>query len=152
MKRVLIVTAMVLATVACLAQPTDVDVVYSGAIPQIIVWEEVATDADGNPLMEGDSITYEVFYTPSPFIEGQEVSIAPDLVLNEATVDLSALPRGYYYIGVRSIGETAGGDVEYSAIVWSNDPAIVDPTQRFAYLVAVPLYPAAPTGLRTVGP
>lgn len=151
MKRALLILAGLLITLSCMAQPADVDVVYSGMIPQIVVWEEVTVDADGNPILPEDTITYEVFYAPSPFAAGQEMSIAV-VTLPEATVDLSALARGYYYIGVRSIGETAEGVVEYSDIAWSNDPVAVDPTLPFAYLVAGPLYPARPTGLQTVGP
>jgi len=150
MKRIVfILAALLLAATACLAQPTDVDITYSGAIPQIVVWDAVTTDADGVPLIEGDTISYEVFWRHST--TGDQASLGV-VTLPEATVDLSALPRGYYYIGVRSIGETAEGAVDYSSIAWSNDAVAVDPTSRFAYLVAGPLLPAAPTGLSTVGP
>ena len=150
MRRALTIAALLLiAVAACFAQPTDVEVIYSGMIPQIVVWDEVTTDEDGQPLIEGDAITYEVFYRRS--LDEDAVSLGV-VTLPEATVDLSALPRGYYYIGVRSIGETAEGAVEYSDIAWSNDPAAVDPTSRFAYLVVGPLLPAVPSGLRTVGP
>ena len=150
MRRAITTAALLLmAATACLAQPTDVEVIYSGMIPQIVVWDEVTTDEDGQPLIEGDAITYEVFYRRS--LDEDAVSLGV-VTLPEATVDLSALDRGYYYIGVRSIGETAEGEVEYSDIAWSNDAAAVDPTSRFAYLVVGPLLPAVPSGLRTVGP
>ena len=152
MKKLITLLSLALIVGACFAQPTDVDIVYSGAIPQIVVWDDVTTDINDAPLIEGDSIRYDVFYSPSPFVPGQEVQLAADLVLAEATVDFSALARGYYYVGVRSVGETAGGDIERSDIAWSNDPVAVGPTSRFAYLVAGVLYPAVPTGLRTVGP
>ena len=144
-----IAALLIMAATACLAQPTDVEVIYSGMIPQIVVWDEVTTDATGDPLIEGDVITYEVFYRRS--LDADAVSLGV-VTLPEATVDLSALDRGYYYIGVRSIGETAEGAVEYSDIAWSNDSVAVDPTSRFAYLVVGPLLPAVPSGLRTVGP
>jgi len=142
-----VLTVLLLVTAVCFAQPTDVEVVYSGMIPQIVVWDEVDTDADGEPLIEGDVITYEVFYRRSLDVDAVSLGV---VTLPEATVDLSALDRGYYYIGVRSIGETAEGAVEYSDIAWSNDPVATDPTQRFAYLVVGPLLPAVPRGLRTV--
>lgn len=150
MKRIaLILAALLIAATACLAQPTDVEVTYSGMIPQIVVWDTVTTDSAGEPLIEGDVITYEVFWRHST--TGEQASLGV-VTLPEATIDLSALPRGYYYIGARSIGETAEGAVDVSSIAWSNDPVAVGPTQRFAYLVAGPLLPAAPTGLSPVGP
>ena len=150
MKRVLLMAVVALvAASACFAQPTDVDIVYSGMIPQIVVWDEVALDADGQPLIEGDVITYEVFYRRSLDVDPVSLGV---VVMPEAVVDLSTLPRGYYYIGVRSIGTTAEGAVEVSAIAWSNDTVATDPTLRFAYLVVAALFPAPPTGLRVVGP
>ena len=146
-KRIVILLGVLLVAASCFAQPTDVEVIYSGMIPQIVVWDEVDTDADGEPLIEGDVITYEVFYRRSLDVDAVSLGV---VTLPEATVDLSALDRGYYYIGVRSVGETAEGAVEYSDIAWSNDPVATDPTQRFAYLVVGPLLPAAPSGLRTV--
>ena len=146
-KRIAVLLAVLLVAASCFAQPTDVEVIYSGMIPQIVVWDEVDTDADGEPLIEGDVITYEVFYRRSIDVDAVSLGV---VTLPEATVDLSALDRGYYYIGVRSIGETAEGAVEYSDIAWSNDPVATDPTLRFAYLVVGPLLPAPPSGLRTV--
>ena len=150
MKRAIVAAALLLiAVAACIAQPTDVEIIYSGMIPQIVVWDEVTTDASGDPLIEGDVITYEVFYRRSLDVDAVSLGV---VTLPEATVDLSLLERGYYYIGVRSVGETAEGAVEYSDIAWSNDPVAVGPTLRFAYLVTGPLLPAVPSGLRTVGP
>jgi len=145
-------SALLLFTIlafACYAQPADVEVVYSGMVPQIVIWEDVDTDSDGNPLVDGDVIEYEVFYTGTPFDEASAISLGV-VQMPEATVDLSTLPRGYYYVGVRSIGTDSGGAVGLSAIAWSNDPVAVDPTQRFAYLVTGAFLPADPTGLRTV--
>ena len=147
MRRLVLFAVAILVATACIAQPTDVEIIYSGMIPQIVVWDEVTTDASGDPLIEGDVITYEVFYRRSLDVDAVSLGV---VTLPEATVDLSLLERGYYYIGVRSVGETAEGAVEYSDIAWSNDPVATDPTQRFAYLVTGPLLPAVPSGLRTV--
>jgi len=151
MKRLIFLLVAVLVAVACIAQPADVDIVYSGMIPQIVVWDEVTTDSSGDPILPTDTITYEVFFAKSPLVEADAVSLGV-VTLPEATVDFSALTRGYYYVGVRTIGETAEGAIEYSSIAWSNDLMAVDPTSRFAYLVPGVLFPAAPVGLRTVGP
>ncbi len=149
MKTLLIVAVALFAAAACLAQPADVDVTFSGDVPQIVVWEEVTTDVNGQPLIEGDVVTYEVFRKHS--VSGNEVSLGV-VTAPEMTVDLSSVPRGYYYIGVRSVGENAEGATEYSDIAWSNDLAAVDPTTPFAYLVKGRLFPVAPTGLQTVTP
>ena len=141
------VAVLLFVAAACLAQPADVEVVYSGDEPQIVVWEEVTVDQDGAELIEGDVIRYEVFYRR--YTTDEEVSLG-EVVEPESTVDLSGMQRGYYYIGVRSVGETAEGAVEYSTIAWSNDPAAVDPTQPFAYIVRAILYPQVPRGLRHV--
>ena len=150
MKRAIVAAVLLLiAVAACFAQPTDVEVIYSGMIPQIVVWDAVTTDATGDPLIEGDVITYEVFHR----LTSDAVPVSLGVVtLPEATVDLSLLDRGYYYIGVRSIGTTAEGAIEVSDIAWSNDAVAVNPTLRFAYLVVGPLLPAVPSGLSTVGP
>lgn len=142
---VLVIVSVIAAS--CWAQPADVEVVYSGMIPQILVWEDVVLDEHGHPLLEGDTITYEVFVRHSATENEGSLGITDT---TEATVDLSTLPRGYYYVGVRSIGETEEGAIEYSDIAWSNDPVAVDPTLPFAYLVTGYLFPARPTGLRTV--
>ena len=150
MKRVLLMAVVALvAASACFAQPTDVDIVYSGMIPQIVVWDAVTTDINGQPMIEGDTVRYEVFYRHS--VTGAEGSLGI-VQLPEAVVDLSALSRGYYYIGVRAVGENSEGAVEYSAIAWSNDPMAVGPTLRFVYLVVGLFIPADLTGLRVVGP
>ena len=151
MKRIAFLLVAAFVAVACIAQPADVDIVYSGAIPQIVVWDEVVTDENGEPILETDTISYEVFFAKSPLVEADAISLGV-VTLPEVTIDLSALTRGYYYVGVRTIGETAEGAIEYSPIAWSNDPLSVDPTSRFAYLVVGVLFPASPVGLRTVGP
>ena len=151
MRKLFLILLLSSVVFACYGQPADVDIVYSGMIPQIVVWDDVDLDADGNPLIEGDVITYEIFFTREPF--GENVQVSLGVVTDpEATIDLSALSRGHYYVGVRSIGEDAGGAIEVSAIAWSNDPMAVDPIQRFAYLVTGAFIPAVPSGLQAVGP
>jgi hypothetical protein len=120
-------------------------------IPQILVWNPITVDASGNPLVPGDTITYEVFFNRSPFIVGNQVSLGI-VTTNEATINLSSLPRGYYYVGVQSIGTDAQGVVTRSATSWSNDTVAVNPLARFAYLVTGGLLLSPPVGLRTVNP
>ena len=151
MKRLIFVLVAVLVAVACIAQPTDVDVIYNGMIPQTITWPDVVTDIEGNPILDTDVITYEVFITKAPFDPAEAVSLG--VVLDsEVTIDISMLTRGYYYVGVRSVGTTAEGEVGLSFISWSNDPASVDPTQRFALIVTAGFLPANPAPLNFVSP
>ena len=151
MKRLILLLVAVLVTVACIAQPADVDIVYSGMIPQIIIWDEPTVDIDGLPFLDTDTLTYEVFIVRAPFDEANAVSLGV-VTLPEATVDISMLTRGWYYVGVRSVGTTAEGEVGYSSISWSNDPLIVGPTQRSALLVTGGFIPENPPALYFVGP
>ena len=152
MKKILFIILFAVVLLGCLvAMPSDIQVEYSGMIPQILEWQDSDVDAFGNPLIDGDIITWEVFYCPAPFDEVNAVSITV-VTEPEATIDLSSLTRNWYYIGVRSIGEDAEGVVEYSSIAWSNDPVVVNPTLPFAYRVTGALIPAVPTGLTPVSP
>lgn len=149
MRKTFFILAFLLALSFVGAQPADVQVTYSGMIPQILVWEPVTTDADGNALLPGDTVGYEVFFTKAPFNPSEAQSLGVVMVA-EATIDLSSLSRGYYYVGARAIGTDAGGAVTYTGIAWSNDTVAVSPLSRFAYLVTGGLLLPAPSGLRTV--
>jgi len=152
MKRFILALALVMLALACYAQPADVTVTFSGMVPQVLEWEDITLDADGNPLLVGDVITYEVFFTKAPFNAASAVSLGV-VTASEATIDLSSLSRGYYYVGVQAIGTDAQGVVTRSATSWSNDTVAVSPlAQRFAYLVTGGLLLPPPVGLRTVNP
>lgn len=150
MKRILAVALFFALALGCMAQPADVDIVYSGAIPRIVLWDEPTTDINGEPFLPGDQLSYRVYYALAPGVD--DAVLIAEVVLPEATIDLSSLYRGYYYIGVSAVGTTAEGAVTESGIAWSNSTVAVGPTSRFAYLVAGPLYLAPPTGLQTVSP
>jgi|GEM_PF-3621928 len=144
-KRYGVLTALLLLASVCFAQPADVDQIYNGMVPVLALWDEVTTDVNGDPLLDTDVITYRAYYAPAPGTD-DPVFIA-EVALPEATVDLSGLPRGYYYLGVSAVGTTAEGAVDESAIAWSNDPVAVGPTQRSAWLVTGTLYLAPPSNL-----
>ena len=151
MKKIAILLIFALMAFGCFAMPSDVEVEYSGMIPQILTWDDSDVDAEGNPLIEGDVITWELFYCPAPFNSDNAVSISV-VEYNEATVDLSALTRGWYYVGVRSIGTDADLNVNVSGILWSNDPVRLGPIPAFAYRVTGDLIPAFPQGFQPVSP
>lgn len=150
MKKIFTVLLFLLVAFAACAQPPDVDVVYSGMIPQIVVWDAVTTDINGVPILPDDVISYNIYYALAPGID-DKVFLA-NVTFPEGTVDFSSLHRGYYYVGVSTTGETAGGAIEESSIAWSSDPVAVGPTSRFAYLVTGDLLPAVPKNLQPVGP
>ena len=152
MKKYILAIALVFLALSCYAQPADVTVTFSGMVPQVLEWDDITLDADGNPLLAGDVISYEVFFAKAPFVASEAVSLGV-VAVSEATIDISSLSRGYYYVGVQAIGTDAGGIVTRTTVSWSNDPVAVSPlAQRFAYLVTGGLLLPPPVGLRTVNP
>lgn len=148
MRRLIVLTLLCVAVLGW-GQPADVDIVYDASTPRTLTWSEVTEDVDGVPLLPTDLITYEVFTAPSPFDEEQRISLG-EVGVTEITVDLTGFGRGYYYLGVQAIGTDAEGTREVSTIAWSNDPASVDPTQRFSWIVPGVLLPRSPSDLQTL--
>ena len=145
MKKLLLALLFLAVAFAACGQPADVDIFYSGMIPQIIVWDEVTTDVNGEPLIAGDIVTYNLYYALAPGVD--DAVLIGSVSVAEGTVDFSSQYRGYYYVGVSAVGETAEGAINESVIVWSNDPVAVGPTSRFAYKVTGPLFLPPPSGL-----
>lgn len=131
MKRLLILAVLAVVAVSCMAQPADVDIVYSGMIPRVIIWDDVTEDIDGNPLLAPPD--YEVWVAlQSDFSDAASLGIVS---VAQGTVDVSSLAAGYYYVGISTIIYDAEGNPVPSAIARSNDPLVVGPLGRFAYLV-----------------
>lgn len=164
MKRaLLILAALALVAVAACAQiqaPDNVDVIYDGDIPRDVYWDPVTESVGGIPYLAGE-IRYEVFaYSTELFgtiddqVPANVVSLGETLPdTPNMTIDISSWQRGFYYIGVRAIGDDGQGTVAYSDIAWSYDPVVVDPTPgRSAYLVdgGMPTDLSLPTGLGTI--
>ena len=119
----------------CGLTPDDVDIVYSGMIPRVVSWDEVTQDVDGSPVH--GPVTYELYI--SLLSDHSDATSLGEVDTASGTVDVSGMAAGYYYVGVLSIDHDAEGNpVPALGIGWSNDPAVVDPTSRFAYLVLRP--------------
>jgi len=148
MRRVLVAVLLLVAAIAW-TQPADVDQIYAADTPRMISWSEVTTDSSGNPFLPGDVINYRAYVRQWP--DGVAVLVADGVVVTSVTLDISALPRGYYYIGVSAydaFDPLIPG--EESGIAWSNDPSATGPTQRFCWMATATLYPADPTDFKTV--
>jgi hypothetical protein len=121
-------------------------------------WDPVTTDASGEPLLPGDTITYEVYvydYYGGGVTDDQDVTQltpAGTTVVASIDLDFSGLPRAAYAAGVRTVGTDGQGVTTYSAIAWSYDPVATDPMTPFFYvpLGGVLILPA-PTGLQDAG-
>lgn len=153
MKRVVIILVAVLMAAACFAQTVDtVHYLDEGTLS----WEAVTTDADGEPLLATDDVTYDVYmYNAAESIDDQVVA---NLISvggtsdTEMVLDFTGLPRAMYYAGVRVVVTDAQGAVTTSAIAWSYDPVATDPIQPFAYIpLSGVLILSPPTGLSEAG-
>jgi len=83
MKKALLAVLFLAVAFAACGQPADVDIVYSGMIPQIIVWDAVTTDINGEPLLVDDIVTYNIYYAPAPGVDDYTlggVATTPDTV------------------------------------------------------------------------
>jgi len=135
---------------SCMPIPSDIGIEYSGMIPRVVVWDQDLTvDEDGNLLIDGDVITYRVYCTKAPFGENEVISLV-DVDEMEATIDISGYSRGWYYVGVSSIGTNGEGVSLETEIAWSNASVNTNPTQRFAFRVTGPFVPALPTALHVL--
>ena len=139
-----IALAMTIAVVSCMAQPADVEIVYPGSVQQLFMWDEVTLDNSGNPFIEGDVVRYEVFWRHSALHHEGSFGVVE---VPEMLVSFSGMSRGYYYLGVRSIGIDQSGMTEYSQISWSNNLVAVQ-DGRFAIIVPGRFVPEQPTGVR----
>lgn len=144
-----ILVLLIVAASACYAQ---VDTVYYRD-EAILAWNEMTEDAEGQPLLDTDTVVYEVYlYDSRLVIDDQDVALLTfvgETLLLEMEIDFGALPRVMYYAGVRARVEDGTGGVTYSDIAWSYDPVATDPTGPFAYIplggvLVLPL----PAGLR----
>lgn len=151
MKRAALSVALSLLALLAWGQPTDVAEIYAADGPRTFIWSEVTTDIDGNPLLPDDVVHYRVYVVQWPMTDNMPVLVADDVVLPEATIDVSGMSRGWYYVGVSAFDATVPGvPGEESEITWSNDEVRLDPTQRFCLLVTATLYLPPPETLEIV--
>lgn len=137
-----------------------------GAVDQIhyqddavLAWDPITyfitEDGSHVPLLETDTVTYEVFsYPVGAVVDDQDVTQLTSHGITETpefVIHFGDLPRVMYYAGVRAIVTDGSGGITYSVIAWSYDPEVVAGLP-FAYIplggvLIVPL----PRGLRDAG-
>ena len=92
-------------------------------------WDAVTTDAQGNPLLPTDVISYEVYiydYTIG-VADPQNVVLLTFVAVMPTLEQLIVFPyRTVWAAGVRTRLVDAGANVSYSALAWSYIPADAD--------------------------
>ena len=119
-----------------------------------VLWDAVTLDAQGNPLMPTDSISYQVYLYDDTIgvVDDQNPSLLINYGSAAVTEMLMIFPyRTIWNVGVRAVLTDGGGNISYSpTISWSYDAAVADPVAGpFVYS---PLgLPEAPEGLQDSG-
>jgi hypothetical protein len=150
MKRA-IALALVLLVAACAFAQV---VVYENSA--ILEWDAITQDANGDPLLPGDTVTYDVYFYDygSPPLDVQDVG---QLTYYGSTTDLSLTvvfpERREWIVGVRgTITDGGGTSGDPSAIAWSiieGDVDIATMGGPFYYAPLAPtLQPLPPDNLR----
>jgi len=152
MKKILFLLAVMLIAVSCFAQVDTVHYIDSATL----AWSAVTTDSEGEPLLDTDVVTYDVYlYNAADTLDDQnpaEISLVGNTADLEMPIDFTGMARAMYYAGVRVVVEDGQGTVTASDIAWSYDPVATDPIQPFAYIpLGGVLVLPAPTGLREAG-
>lgn len=150
MKRVFLLILAVLVAASLYAQVEQVHYI-DGATLQ---WDAVSTDANGDPLLPEDVVSYDVYVYDyyNPPLDDQVVA---DLILVGSTsttslaIDFSGYSRTAWAAGVRAVVTDGQGVVTEGPIAWSYDAVATNPTAPFLYIpLSGVLVLPPPTGLR----
>lgn len=152
MKRIVLLIGVFLLTVSCFGQVDTVHYIDSATL----AWSAVTTDASGEPLLDTDVVTYDVYlYNSAESIDDQDPGVLTAVGSTadvEMPIDFSGMARAMYYAGVRAVVTDGQGAVTVSDIAWSYDAVATDPIQPFAYIpLSGVLILSPPTGLQDVG-
>jgi len=110
-----------------------------------VAWDATTTLADGTPIPAGSTIEYTVYLANAITDPGKiNPSEIATVATTEYTITLNA--EGSFYVGLQSIRLVDSVEVSASAIIWSDDPAVVQGGATFG--IRYFLSPAAPSGLR----
>ena len=110
-----------------------------------VAWDATTTLADGTPIPAGDAVEYTVYLANAITDPGKiNPSEIATVATTEYTITLNA--EGSFYVGLQSIRLVDSVEVSASAIIWSDDPAVVQGGATFG--IRYFLSPAAPSGLR----
>jgi hypothetical protein len=153
MRKLLTIGALLILAVSCFAQIDQIHYLDNATL----AWDPVTTDANGDPLLPDDTVTYEV-YVYDYYNPPTDDQVIADLTFvgapttTEQVINFSGFARTGWAAGVRAVVTDGQGAVYYSDIAWSYDPVAVNPIQPFLYvpLSGVLVLPI-PTGLRESG-
>jgi len=147
MKRALLILAA-LALVACVGWTQDI--IYKDQAT--LQWDAVTTDANGDPLLPEDTVTYEVYiYDSALTIDDQNTANLIFIAETAGTEQLIVFPeRRNWYAGVRAKIVTGEPVTQYSMIAWSYDSEAVADVP-FGYQPLGGVVPAVPDNLRDSG-
>lgn len=106
-------------------------------------WNDVTTDASGDPLLPTDIVTYDIYMYDSAV--GIPIQIFMGNTANNE-LELIFPERKTWIAGVRTRIEQGDGTIGYSVISWSNDPLVVE-TAPFVYAPLLSTEPEQPRGL-----
>jgi len=148
MKRALLILAA-LALVACVGFTQDI--IYKDQAT--LLWDAVTEDANGDPLLPEDTVSYEVYiYDSALTIDDQNTANLIFIAEASVTEQLIVFPeRKNWYAGVRAKIVTGEGITNFSNIAWSYEEVPVTMTAPFAYQPQGGVVPADPQGLRDSG-
>jgi len=154
MKRILLILTAI-ALVACVGGAQEI--LYQDQAT--LQWDPITADANGDPLLTGDVVTYEVYYydansPPTDVQDTAQLTYAGNTTLTELVVTWSV--RREWVVGVRGyITDGGGNSGDPSLIAWSNVLEDVDVATMGGPFIYVPLAPtlspAAPDNLRDSG-
>ena len=116
MRRLLLICALALVTLGAQCQT----VLYKSQAT--LQWDAVTLDADGQPLLPGDIVAYEVYiYDYSVGVaDPQNVALLTYIGTTSETELLIVFPsRTVWAAGVRTRLVDAGANLSYSVVAWS---------------------------------
>lgn len=127
MKRaLLILTALALASVTGCAQ----EIIVADSVT--LYWDAVTTDSNGDPLLDIDTVEYDVYLDDGSAIDPQDIAQLTYLGrVVETWMVVVPLSRAVWYLGARAV-VTTGGVPVYSLIAWSTDEPPITQDGPFA--------------------
>lgn len=142
----LILLALVLVACAGFAQT----VIYRDQAT--LQWDAVTSDANGDPLLPEDTVTYEVYIYDSALSINDQLPANLIYIGETAATELVIVfpSRRNWYAGVRAKVVTGEPATFYSAIAWSYDATKVADSP-FVYQPLGSAAPAIPDNLRDSG-
>jgi hypothetical protein len=153
LKSVLLTSLLLLLSISCWGQVDQIHYLDNATL----AWDAVTTDADGDPLLPGDVVSYEVYVfdyydAPADIQNVSDLTFIGAPSVTEQVIDFTGFARTGWAAGVRAVVTDEGGAVYYSDIAWSTDPVATNPTEPFLYvpMTGVLILPV-PTGLREAG-